>query len=83
MARHRLLCACPFLVVTALALPAAADEPRVGSVAVPGASGRLLTAVMAVLNRPPPRPAPRMADLPRPPPELPRMTIATLFILRF
>ena len=83
MARHRLVWASSFVIVTALALPAAADEPRVGSVVVPGTSGRLLTAVMAVLNRPPPRPAPRMADLPRPSSELPRMTIATLFTIRF
>ncbi len=81
--RHRSAWASSFAIVTALALPAAADEPRVGSVVVPGTSGRLLTAVMAVLNRPPPRPAPRMADLPKPPAELPRMTIATLFTIRF
>ncbi len=81
--RQRWAWACSFAIVTALARPAAADEPRVGSVVVPGTSGRLLTTVMAVLNRPPPRPAPRMADLPKPTAELPRMTIATLFTIRF
>jgi len=83
MPRHRLAFAASFAVVTSLALPAAADEPRVGSVIVPGASGRLLVAIMAVLNRPPPRSVPRMSEWIPPPPGLPRMTIVTLCKVTF
>ena len=83
MPRHRLAFAASFAVVTSLALPAAADEPRVGSVIVPGSPGRLLVAIMAVLNRPPPRSAPRVSEWGPPPPGLPRMTIATLWTIRF
>jgi hypothetical protein len=83
MAHHRFAWASSFAIVTSLALPAAADEPRVGSVPVPGSSGRLLAAITAVLSRPPPSPAPRMLDWAPPPAGLPRMTIATLYKLTF
>ncbi len=83
MARLRLVLASSFAIVTSLALPAAAEEPRVGSVLVPGAPGRLLGAIAAVVSRPPSQPAPRIFDWSPPPPGLPRMTIATLCRLTF
>jgi hypothetical protein len=85
MARLTLAWASSFALVTSLASPALAEEaaPRVGSLTVPGDSGRLLAAVVAALSRPPPAGAPRMPDWSPPPPGLPRMTLATLCKITF
>ena len=86
MARLTLAWASSFALVTSLASPALAEEaaaPRLGSLAVPGGSGRLLAAVVAALSRPPPAVAPRMPDWSPPPPGLPRMTLATVCKITF